>query len=54
MLTESEEKEHIKQANIQWRTRQLETLAKWNKKHPNYMKDYLKEWNEKHPNYFNE
>jgi len=66
MLTENEKKEHIKQANIRWRTRQPEafkkSIGKWNRKHPNYMKewnkkhpnhkkDYLKEWNKKHPNY---
>jgi hypothetical protein len=54
MLTENEKKEHIKQANIRWRTRQPEafkkTIGKWNRKHPNYMK----EWNKKHPNYLKE
>jgi len=51
MLTENEKKERIKQANIQWRTRQPEASGKGSKEHPNYRKDYLKEWNEKHPNY---
>ncbi len=40
MLIENEKKEHIKQANIRWRTRHPEALANWSKKHPKYMKEW--------------
>ena len=62
MPTENEKKEHVKQANIRWRTIDPEafkkTIDKWRKNHPNYMREwsknhpnYKKEWNNRHPNY---
>ncbi len=48
MLTENEEKEHVKQADIRRQTRQPEafkkTTGKWSKNHPSYMKDYMKDY----------
>ena len=51
MVTETEKKERIKQANIRRQTSQSTVfyekklyMKEWKKKHPSYMKDYLKEW----------